>query len=116
MNTIPKWFRLALFDTSEPANRIEVKNVSPSPSYEGSAIGEWEAYKHKKATQCARCGKVLNKDEDKVGGHVCMVGGLSIDMYIVPLCKDCNHPSVTESFEVSKSDMVRIQDIKRRKQ
>lgn len=113
MKDFPKWFRNSLFGGAESANRVKVRNVSPSPSYSGSTIGDWEAYKNRKATKCARCGKEFSKDDDKVGWHVCIAGGSSIDTYIVPHCKECNHPSVTEPFEVSKSDMVRVLDIKR---
>lgn len=94
MNDFPKWFKLALFGLAESTNRVKVRNVSPSPSYSGSAIGDWEAYKNKEATRCARCGKEFRNDDDKVGGHVYKIAGSSIDTYSVPLCKDCNHPSV----------------------
>ena len=40
MNDFPKWFKLALFGLAESTNRVKVRNVSPSPSYSGSAIGE----------------------------------------------------------------------------
>ena len=112
MNIFPNWFRWALRG-SGPSNRVKVRNVSPSPSYSGSAIDDWETYKKREATHCSKCGKAFSSDDDKVGGHVRKVGGLSIDTYIVPLCKDCNHPSVTEPFEVRKSDMVRVWVLKR---
>ncbi len=112
MNIFPNWFRWALRG-SGPSNRVKVRNVSPSPSYTGSAIEDWEEYTGRKATHCARCGMAFSNDDDKVGGHVWKVGGSSIDMYIVPLCKACNNSSVTESFEVRKSDMVKVLNLKR---
>lgn len=112
MNIFPKWFRWALRG-SESNNRVKVRNVSPSPSYSGSAIGDWEDYTGRKATHCARCGKVFSSDDDKVGGHVWKDGGSSIDTYIIPLCKACNNSFVIEPFEVSKSDMVKVLNLKR---
>ena len=71
----------------------QVRNVPNSPSYQGSLIQDWESYKGRIALKCARCGKDLMQD-DKVGGHVLKVPGISIDYYVVPLCKVCNHPSI----------------------
>lgn len=113
MNIFPKWLRFSLFGCARSVNRVQVRNVSHYPSYSGSAIGDWEDYTRRKATQCARCGMAFSNDDDKVGGHVWKVGGSSIDMYIVPLCKACNNSSVTEPFEVRKSDMVKLVYLKR---
>lgn len=113
MNIFPKWIRFSLFGCARSLNRVQVRNASPSPPYSGSAISDWETNKKREATHCARCGKAFSSDDDKVGGHVYKVGGSSIDTYIVPLCKVCNNSYVTEPFEVSKSDMVKLVYLKR---
>ncbi len=92
----------------------QVRNVPNSPSYQGSLIQDWESYKGRIALKCARCGKDLMQD-DKVGGHVLKVPGISIDYYVVPLCKVCNHPSIKEPYFVPVRDLARLIDIKRNK-
>ena len=52
---------------------------------------------------------------DKVGGHFLKVPGISIDYYVVPLCKVCNHPSIKEPYFVPVRDLARLIDIKRNK-
>ena len=92
----------------------KVKNAPNSPSYSGSLIKDWEIFKGRTAQKCARCGKALTED-DKVGGHVLKVPSNSIDYYVLPLCKDCNHPSVKQPYYVPTRDLVRLIDIKREK-
>lgn len=96
-------------------NQEKVKNASPSPLYPGSLIGDWEAYKGRKAKRCARCGETFSSEDDKVGGHVLKDGGVSIDYYVVPLCKACNHPTIKDPYYVYKSELVRLLDLKRNK-
>lgn len=91
---------------------VYVKNASPSPSYSGSLINDWESYKNTQATHCARCRKKIIGG-DKVGGHVLKVPGLALDYYVVPLCKGCNNPSVNEPYYVKNNTLVRLIDIKR---
>lgn len=55
----------------------------------------------------------LSRNDDKVGGRIRKVRSLSIDTYIVPLCKEYNNSSVTEPFEVSKSDLVMVLDLEK---
>jgi hypothetical protein len=95
-------------------HEVLVKNASPSPSYSGSLIADWEKYKGKTAKFCARCGQRLAPN-DKVGGHVLKDPGLTFDYYVVPLCKDCNHSSITDPYYVSRFDLVRLLDLKHNK-
>lgn len=111
-----KPFFLNPFRSGDSTKKVKVKNApTPSPDYSGSLIHDWEEYKGKTATRCARCGKQI-ADEDKVGGHVLKVPGLPIDYYVVPLCKDCNNANVIEPYEVDKESLVRLLDIERKKQ
>lgn len=91
---------------------ILVKNVSPSPNYSGSLIRDWEAFKGKEAIKCACCGKTLTVD-DKIGGHVIKTTGITIDYYVVPLCKACNNAKNTKPFSVNEEDLARLLDIRR---
>lgn len=112
MSWIPLWFKVLFCPVRE--RMVEVKNVSPSPSYGGSAIADWESYKGIRATLCSRCAKPFDNEDDKVGGHVVKRYGSSIDQYIVPLCKQCNNRTIVDYYNVDESLMVRVKDLKRR--
>jgi len=88
-----------------------VKNASPSPSYNGNLLVDWETYMKRTASNCARCGDRLQNDK-KVGGHVLKEPhSLKFDYYVVPLCSKCNHTSVDDAYWVKKSEMARLIDI-----
>lgn len=113
MMQIAYWIKKVI--QSQKEGTVKVKNISPSPSYDGSAIADWENFKGHEATHCSRCGKPLQDNNDIVGGHVVMVPGSSIDQYIIPLCKKCNARTVTDTYEVDGSVLVRVLDINRTK-
>ncbi len=80
-----------------------VKNVpkttddeAPDDSY---WIDFWEEKSKLKAKKCSNiyCGCTTNLN----GGHVKKVDSIDTNTYIVPLCKECNHYTNTESFKVA---------------
>lgn len=87
---------------------VKVKNVEghfDNPSGYSSWIDYWEKCKNQKANTCERNG--CNKTEDIVGGHVYMRGNRK-DIYLIPLCKSCNHHTVTDEFDVPKDKLLPV--------
>lgn len=54
---------------------------------------------------CRCCGKHFNSNSDLVGGHVRSV--YTNNLYITPLCYECNKPENTRNFSVEETDLVR---------
>jgi len=93
---------------------------STEPSGYDSWIDYWNKLRYpnrdKQAGQCRNCQK---KTDDLIGGHVeCCEKGMdgqwhyakAKGIFIVPLCKECNHPDNTKPFSVDLADMVKVPD------
>lgn len=88
---------------------VSVKNKNgtsknPAPSGYTSWLDFWEKKKGKKADVCERL-HCTSKAED--GGHV-IKSGDGPKEYILPLCKDCNHPSNTSEFKAWENDLIPV--------
>jgi hypothetical protein len=59
----------------------------------------WEKEVGRKASECRNCVCFNGTYSEIVGAHVKLVNGGNKE-YIVPLCKEHNHPSYDDDFEV----------------
>lgn len=82
---------------------VKVKNVEGSsflnpPFPYSSWLDYWEKNTGNRATYCA-CFGCSNRAEH--GAHVHIYGAFDNNMYIVPLCSECNNPNNDRLFEVT---------------
>lgn len=69
-----------------------------------SWLDYWEKGKERKATECSNVD--CNSNSDLVGGHV----DYNNNIYIVPICKDCNNQGSNFSFKVYSSNLLPLND------
>lgn len=72
------------------------------PSGFHSWLEFWQHNRPLHRTYCRCCGSRT----DLVGGHVEAVGYAGV--YIVPLCKSCNHPDNRLAFPVDATELVQV--------
>ncbi len=87
---------------------VKVKNVEghfDNPSGYSSWIDYWEEHMKQTANNCERKG--CKKAEDIVGAHVYKQGNRK-DIYLIPLCKSCNHYTVTDEFDVPENKLLLV--------
>lgn len=98
------------------SNKVKIKNVHGQfevpPGYI-SWINYWERNMSKMAHSCQVCG--CSETENLKGGHVHKHGD-DENVYLVPICSNDNHYTVTGEFEVPEDMLLLVpkNDLKRK--
>lgn len=89
-------------------NMVKVKNVKGHfkvPVGYDSWLNYWERTMNREAKVCAKSD--CNNTDNLVGGHVYKKGD-SDSIYLVPLCYDHNHYTITDEYEVPADMMLPV--------